>query len=59
MPKFVTVMNVCRGSVMCEPQAEQSEREGGGLLTLKVTKLLARVFWLVAEISAMDRMEEI
>lgn len=28
MPKFVTVMNVCGSSVMCEPQAEQGRREG-------------------------------
>lgn len=58
MAKFVTVMNVCGASVMCEPQAEQGGG-GGGVLTVKVTKLLARVFWLVAEISAMDRTEEI
>lgn len=58
MPKFVLVINVCRVWVMCEPQAEQGGG-GGPVLTLKVTKLLARVFWLVAEISAMDRMGEI
>lgn len=36
---------------------EQCVCVGGGVYTLKVTKLLALVFWLAAEISAMDRME--